>query len=462
MVTRATTKVKAKPAKILKPKQPKLVVPEKPELIVEPKVPLVTIDYAPRGEMQAFHDRTQRWSIIVAHRRYGKSVAAINDLIKAALWCPLPEPRFAYVAPTYAQAKDIAWNYLAQYTSQIEGATLHESELRADLPNGGRVRLYGSDNYDRMRGIYLDGVVQDEFGLQDPRSWTTVIRPALSDRAGWGTFIGTPNGDNHFKDMWDQAQTDDAWFKLMLKASQTGILNDAELADARKSMTPEQYAAEYECSFYGSVVGSYYGQDLDKLETAGGIGCFSHLPELAVNTAFDTGNTTGLWFYQNDGSELRIIDYLEGLNQRPDWYVREMRAKPYTYGTHILPSDADDEKEIVAKSWKDYFQDLKLPGDFLVLPKQSSINDGINAARFMVPRCRFNKATTEQGLTGLRNYRRQWDDNRKCFRDQPYHDWASHPADAFRHLALGNAQSVATSNWTKPIQYKTNWVGRGG
>lgn len=453
------TAARSKPTrKIIKPKKPALIVPPTPELVVDPDTDYVKINYYPRPQMRAYHERKQRWSVIVAHRRYGKTVGCVNDLVKAALECTLPEPRYAYVAPTYGQAKDIAWNYLRFYTSTIPGAIPHESELRVDLPNGGRVRLYGSDNYDRMRGIYLDGVIQDEFGDQDPRSWTEVIRPALSDRKGWATFIGTPRGDNHFRDMWDQAQLDDAWFKLMLKASQTGILDEQELSDARKSMTPEQYAAEYECSFYGSVIGAYYGAELDTLEGNGGIGTFGHLPQLAVNTAWDVGNTTAIWLYQNDGSEVRVIDYIEGLNQRPDYYVRELKNRPYTYGTHILPSDATDEKEIVAISWKTALEGLQLPGTYTVLPKQRSIDDGINTARFLVPRCRFNKTTTTAGVTGLRNYRREWDDKRKTFRDVPRHDWASHPADGFRHLALGNNQSIASSNWSKPITYKTQWV----
>ena len=116
----------------------------------------VLIPYAPRPAFAPFHERTERWACIVAHRRAGKTVAAVNDLIRGALTCERPEPRFAYVAPFTSQAKDAAWSYLKRYTAPIPGAVASVSELRVDLPNGGRIRLYGAENYDRLRGVYLE------------------------------------------------------------------------------------------------------------------------------------------------------------------------------------------------------------------------------------------------------------------------------------------------------------------
>lgn len=427
------------------------------------KVKRIEIDYKPRQLLIPFHARKQRWSVIVAHRRFGKTVGIINELIKGALTCPLPEPRFAYVAPTFGQAKDVAWAYLKRYALCVPGTTLNETELRADFPNGGRVRLYGSDNYDRMRGIYLDGVAPDEYGDQDPRTWTEVLRPALSDRKGWAAFIGTPKGDNHFKQLWDDARANpNEWFSEMFRASQTGILDPEELSSARRQMTAEQYATEYECSFEGSVVGSFYGEGLRLLESQGSIGDFGWLPEYAVHTAWDTGGTTSCWFFQVIGSHIRIIDYMEGVNKNSAHYASELRARPYTYGTHIAPSDAADEKEIVAISWKQSFENLGIHG-WEILPKQKSIDAGINQAQLMLPRCQINTSgqwNAKAGMTGLMNYRREWDDKRKSFRDTPRHDWASHPADGFRHLAIGLpliTKQGHQSDWSKPLQY-TNRV----
>lgn len=428
----------------------------------------VVIPYKPRPQLVSFHDRKQRWAAIVAHRRFGKTVGCVNDLVKAAAKVQKlknQEPRFGYFMPTYSQAKDVAWGYLKYYAGAIPGTTFNESELRAVLPNQATVRLYGTENYDRLRGIGLHGAVLDEFGDMDPRAWTQVIRPALSDNKGWGVFIGTPKGQNHFYDLTEQAKNDDAWYYRVLKASQTGILDEQELADARRMMTAEQYASEYECSFFGAVVGAYYGQELADLDSQGGIGDFGWLPRLSVSTVWDTGNTTGIWFFQKEGSQVRIIDYYEGNNLTAAQYKKQLDSLPYTYGEHFVPADADDEKEITAMSWKATLEGLGVK-NIHVLPRQTSVDNGINAAKLLIPRCRFNvpnvpdgqHTKAKDGVTGLRNYRRQWDDKRKTFRDQPLHDWASHPADAFRYLAIAVEFVGETSNWSKPLQYKQKWT----
>lgn len=440
---------------------------QSPEYVIQDgvKVYEAQIDYAPRASFIPYHNRTHRWALIVAHRRAGKTVSVINELIKDALTCELPNPRFAYVAPTYAQAKDVAWEYLKRFALAIYGATVNESELRVDFLNGARIRLYGSDNYDRMRGIYLDGVVLDEYGDQDPRAWPEVIRPALSDRKGRATFIGTPKGDNHFKELWELAKKSEDWFTLLLKASQTGLLDEQELSSARSMMTAEQYAAEYECSFDGSVVGSFYGHHIEQLRFAGAIGDYGWLPEHAVHTIWDTGGTSAVWFAQLVGSSVRLIEYMEGVNKDAAWYAQELKARPYTYGTHIGPSDSDELKEIVGKSWKTSLEELGVTG-WVTLEKQRSKMDGINQAQLLLPRCKFNiegERNAQDGLNGLSNYRREWDDNRKKFRDEPRHDWASHPADAFRYLAVGlplitASMAGTSSDWGKAIKYKSNWI----
>src|SRR5262245_22361626 len=215
----------------------------------------IVIPYSPREQFLGFHNRNQRWSCVVAHRRAGKTVACVNDLIRAALTCKKENPRAAYIAPLHVQAKDVAWSYVKQFSQAVPDVQINESELRVDFPNGGRVRLYGADNYDRMRGIYLDAVVLDEYADMDPRVWPEVIRPALSDRQGWACFIGTPKGRNSFHALmhgdsegWVGAVNSPDWFALTLRASETGLVPQKELDDARAMMTPEQFAQEYECS----------------------------------------------------------------------------------------------------------------------------------------------------------------------------------------------------------------------
>lgn len=213
---------------------------------------VVTLPYAPREQFNIYHERTQRFAALVCHRRAGKTVAAVNDLIRSAMLCDKPNPRCAYIAPFYKQAKDVSWTYVRQGIGPLVkyGASIVESELRVDLPNGGRVRLYGADNPDSLRGIYLDDVVLDEPAQINPMLWPEIIRPALADRLGRATFIGTPKGRNSFYEIWRNAEKQDDWFTMMLRASESGLLLESELEAARQTMTDAQYRQEFECSFH--------------------------------------------------------------------------------------------------------------------------------------------------------------------------------------------------------------------
>jgi phage terminase large subunit len=413
---------------------------------------LITIPYAPRRSFWPYHNRTKRWSCIVAHRRAGKTVACINDLIKAAATCTRPDPRFAYIAPYYAQAKDVAWTYLKKYTAPIPGCLHNESELRVDLPNRSRIRLYGADNADRLRGVYFDGVIMDEYGDWDPRAWAEVIRPALSDREGWATFIGTPKGKNGFFDVWDAARQSPNWFALILRASETGLVKPGELADARSMMTAEQYEQEYECSFDAAIIGAYYGKEIAQLEKDKRIRSVPWEPSLPVYTAWDLGldDATAIWFVQAAGSEIRVIDYYETNNTALTEVARVIRNdKPYTYGEHYLPHDAEIRELMTAKSRKDSLESLGLRP--IVIAPKNAVEDGINAARMMLPKCVFDETKCKQGLEALKQYRREWDDKLKTFRQRPLHDWTSHSADAFRYLAM----SFEPKAKPKPLNYPT-------
>jgi phage terminase large subunit len=226
---------------------------------------VITIPYKPREHQLAIHDAvdSHRFAVAVCHRRFGKTVAAINQIIKAAVLCGRDNPRYAVVCPTYTQAKRVAWDYVTQYTRPLD-PKVNISELRVDFM-GRRISLYGADNPDSLRGIYLDGVVLDEVGDMNPKIWNEILRPALADRGGWALFIGTPKGQNHFKELRDRAETEEDWALLEFKASETNILPETELAAARKEMGDDKYFQEFECSFSAAVEGSYYGTILNEL-----------------------------------------------------------------------------------------------------------------------------------------------------------------------------------------------------
>ncbi len=410
----------------------------------------VVIPYVPREIFKPFHSTLKRFAVIVAHRRAGKTVACVNRLIKSAITCPRREARVAYVAPHFNQAKDVAWNYVRRYALAIPGAEANEAELRVDLPNGARVRLYGADNYDRLRGGYLDDVVLDEYADIDPRAWSEVIRPALSDRGGRAVFIGTPKGRNAFYELchgtpdgsWIGAERHDDWFFSVLRASETGVLSAEELASARESMTEDQYAQEYECSFEAAVIGAFFGKEMDRAVKDGRIGVVPWEPNLPVVTAWDLGraDSTAIWFAQTRGREVRLIDYYEASGAGLDHYAKVLREKPYAYATHaLLPHDAAVHELSNNTSRLATLRSLGINGR--VLPRHS-LHDGINAARLLIARCWFDRLKCNRGIEALRLYRREFDDKRKAFNETPVHDWTSHPADAFRYLAAGLREEV--------------------
>lgn len=400
------------------------------------------IRYEPRPAFEGFHRREERWACIVAHRRAGKTVAAINDLIMSAVACDLPEPRFAYVAPFTSQAKDVAWSYLRRFTARFRGARASVSELRVDLPNGARIRLYGADHYDRLRGIYLDGVVLDEFADMDPRAWSEVIRPALADRQGWAAFIGTPKGRNAFFELYERAAASPEWFALRLKASETGLIAAEELEALKAELSADEYAREMETSFEAAIAGAYYASVLTAAEGEGRIGRVAQDPACEVHAAFDLGiaDSTAIWLAQFVGREIRLIDYIENSGVALDWYARALRERPYLYAPLILPHDAMARELGSGLSRVEMLQGL---GFSVRIAPRIGVADGIEAVRRLLPRTWIDERRCEAGLRALRDYREKSDPKRRIALG-PLHDWTSHAADALRYLMTAYEEPEAT------------------
>jgi hypothetical protein len=395
------------------------------------------LPYLPRPVWRPFHDSDARFRVAVAHRRAGKTVALVNELIRAALFCEGREPRFAYIAPYLGQAKAIAWDYFKTFTRDIPGVRVNESELRIDLPFGGRVRLFGADNANALRGLYFDGVVLDEFGDMDPGVYVDVIRATLADRKGWAVFAGTPRGKNAFYDYRELGRMKEKdWVLFELKASQTGILAPEELSSARAAMDDDSYKREFECSFDAAVAGAYYAREMAAAEKSGRICRVPIEPIVPVDTAWDLGisDATAIWFVQDVGKERRLIDYLETAGEGLPGIVRRLDAKGYRYGRHILPHDVEAREMGTGTSRRKTLEALGLRKIETV--PQDAVADGINAVRLMLASCWFDEARCARGIEMLKQYRREWDKKGHTWREHPHHDFASHGADAFRYLAL--------------------------
>jgi hypothetical protein len=405
--------------------------------------------YVPRPHQIDIHARSDRFKVLVCHRRFGKTVMCINELIDRAAQPKHAHARFAYIAPSYRQAKRVVWDYLKRYAIAVETiaepdvaaagkrpmARALETELRVDFANGSRIQLFGADDPDSLRGLYLDGVVFDEYGQMRPKVWTEVVRPMLADREGFAIFIGTPKGQNAFFDIYERAKSDREWFHVVHKASATGIVPAHELDAARRDMSKEEYEQEFECSFTAAIVGAYFARELADAEAQGRIGNIPYDPRHRVYTAWDLGynDPTVIWFIQIVGQEIRWFDYYANRGAGLDHYASVVNARGYDYAGHYLPHDVAHHEVGSGRTRVDFLRGHDL--EVRAVPSLP-IEDGIEALRGVLARSWFDGTKCREGLNALRHYRSEWNERREVFVKQPLHDWASHAADAARTFAL--------------------------
>ena len=416
------------------------------------------LEFDCRSQFRDLFESPKRWGIIVAHRRAGKTVACIQRLIVRALTEGKADGRYAYIAPFREQAKTVAWGYLKQYAYGVvkdPANDLRESDLQVRLINGSTVRLFGSDNPNAIRGMYLDGVVLDEYADMRSSLWGEVIRPALSDRQGWAVFIGTPRGRNAFWDIYEEALKDPEWFSLTLKASETKLLPESELDSARKTMTENQYEQEYECSFDAAIIGAVYAKEL-KLHKDKVIS-LPYDGSTLVHTAWDIGigDPTSIWFYQLVGHEVRLIDFFEDSSEAAPYYASILKSKGYRYDTAWLPHDAFNKQSATGLSFAEALRDTGLKVEMV---QKLPLADGVNAAKMLFPRCYFDAKKCQAGLEALQGYHWDYNDRMDQIKSTPVHDWTSHAADAFRYMALAVKRPISQRP-TQPLVYpKRNYA----
>ena len=406
--------------------------------------PLV-IPYRPRRHFLKLHASEKRWIFTCAHRRAGKTVALANHLVRAAYlngreW---PPPRYGYVGPSFEQAKDLVWSYLKQYTQPIDGVRFLEGELAIVLPhNGAIIKLYGGMSaYERMRGMYFDGIVLDEYPLLQKTVFSTVVRPCLADYRGFAIVSGTSNGDDHFNALRLRAMDDERWDVFIIPLSETGeeALSYAEAKELTQDMSADEYAREMECSFDAPVEGAYFAEALNALVLQNRVCAVPVDLAAPVITAWDLGvhDYCSIWWWQNVGREVHFIDYAMGVGKGLDHWASVLRKKQteggFEYRCHLLPHDIEAREISTAKSRRATLSDL-IPHNepIITVPRIRSKEDGINAARAMLGAAYFDAVKCKTGLAMLRGYH-------KSAMGQPVHGPGphSHGADAFQTAAVG-------------------------
>ncbi len=381
-------------------------------------------------------------AVAVWHRRAGKDSLALNWTAVAAM---KRVGVYWHMLPLQTQARKVVWDAIdkqgRRVIDQVFPPELRKSanaqEMKIELLNGSVWQCVGSDSYNSLVGANPVGVVFSEYSIADPAAWD-FIRPILAENEGWSLFIYTPRGRNHGLSLFETAQSTSGWFAQKLGVSETkAIPAGAVEAERAAGMDEATIQQEFYCSFNAALKGAYYGELLHQAEIEGRIGFVPHDPAKPVYTAWDLGigDATAIWFYQQHGREIDIIDYYEASGVGLDHYVRVMKDKPYTY-THlnIFPHDVGVHELSSGKSRLDLLAGLGVRGRVL---ERSSVESGIACVRMLLPRCRFDKDRCAKGLEALRQYQKEWDSVRRDFMPRPRHDWTSHAADAFRYLATG-------------------------
>lgn len=409
---------------------------------------VISTGYVPRKFQEELHLYRKRFNVFPCHRRFGKTVYAINDKVDLSFRNLRHNPQYAYFAPFFGQAKRVAWEYMKDATKRIPGVQHNEAELRTVIPRpkyDDKITLYllGADNPTANLGMYLDGVTLDEYGEMDPMIWTRVLRPMLSDRNGWATFIGTVKGDNHFKSIYEQAIRNKSgeWYARMFKASETGIIPQTELDSMREELfeqtgSDDTYNQEMECDWSAALVGAYYGKLMRQAEEQKRITKVPYEPSCLVSTSWDLGisDTTCIWFFQQVGREIRVIDYLEDAGQGLAFYAEALRKKGYSYDEHFLPHDAAARDLSTGHTRQETLRTLGV-APVRIIPRQA-IEDRINATRVLLPKVWFDAEKCARGINSLKSYERKYDSKLKIYLSSPLHNWASHGADAFGCFAL--------------------------
>jgi hypothetical protein len=313
------------------------------------------------------------------------------------------------------------------------------------LPNGATIRLYGgAAAYERMRGMYFDGIMLDEFPLLNPAVFSTVVRPCLADYRGWAIVSGTSNGDDHFAALKKRAEANNRkaandnkkpnWAIHNIPVTMTDSLHPDEVSEMTQDMTPEEYAREMLCSFDAPIEGSYYGDIINELAAAKRIRGVPYDSSTGVVTWWDLGidDAMSVWFFQKCGSELHLIRCIEMTGKGLPDAILEIKKFGYNFSAHVFPHDIKARELGTGRSR--YEVVCELLENVFICPLHK-VEDGIEATKSVLKMCYIDDKNCEPGLMALRNYHRS-----KA--GKPVHNWASHSADSFRTGAVALNQVV--------------------
>jgi len=389
-------------------------------------------------------------AVAVWHRRAGKDLVMLNYIAR----CMYERVgAYYYVFPTYKQAKKVIWNGMTRDGIKFTNAFPQELRKRTDngemlieMKNGSIFQLVGSSDIDSIVGANPVGVVFSEWALQNPVAWD-FLRPILAENGGWAVFIYTPRGKNHGFTLLETARAfPETWYSEVLSVEDTkaitpNVLNQEYDEIIRKDGTDALYQQEYMCSFEVPIQGAYYAKQLMLADEEGRVTNVPYDSNTPVHTAWDLGmdDSMSIWFFQIINQEIHFIDYYESSGEGINYYIQYLQGKPYVYGRHFAPHDIAVRELGTGKSRLEVARSLGIQFE---VGKNLAIEDGVQAVRNILGKCWFDKEKCDRGMSALRSYHKEWDEDNQVFKNRPEHDWSSHGADAFRTFGVGYKELV--------------------
>ena len=401
-------------------------------------------------------NRAGKRAVCVWHRRAGKDLTFINQMIPAMME---RVGYYVYFFPTTTLGRRVIWDgmnrdgrkfldYFPEDIIAIKNGkkAINDGQMKITLKNGSIFQIVGTDHIENV-GINPVGCVFSEYSLQNPKAWD-LIRPILRENGGWAIFNFTPRGKNHAYHLYRMAKTNPRWFCQLITVDDTGVVSEEDINEDRKEgMSEDLVQQEYYCSFLMGQEGFIYAKYMDAALLEGRITNVMYDPTALVHTAWDLGvsDATTLWFFQRCGTEKHFIDYYqargEGMSHYADILTEKKKEFKYRYGTHLAPHDA--AKRLLNEN-ADTIADVahKLGLDLTVVPQTASIQNDIEIVRGYLPMCFFDEVKCRKGIDAMEQYRFKFNEAYETYSNVPIHDWASHPCDGFRSAVMGDRHGL--------------------
>ena len=407
--------------------------------------------------------------LAIIHRRAGKDIVCLQAWVLRAL---LRVGTHVYLFPLYSQARAVIWQGMdfdgKPFISNIPTSLIeHKNEARMEIKliNGSRLVLAGSNNIDSLMGTNPVTIIYSEFALHHPLA-RQYLNPILIQNGGLEIIQSTPRGKNHLFDLYDTVRENPNYHIEHLNVNQTfkhdgsPIITAKQIEDAKRmGMSDEMIRQEFMCDFEVGNIGAYFTREMADMDIEGrilGLGINRSFP---VHTCWDLGGTdaTAGWFFQLIGGYIHCVHILHDSGQGLKWYLDKAeqirQSFGFRWGNHFMPHDVTQAHQ----GWEQAESRLNIARQhgwlFQVTPKVN-FEDGIEALRYILPLLKIDKLHCAIGVRALREYQREYDEGRACYRSKPLDNWATHLVDALRYLSVNYRRLYDTPS--APHKYTTS------